>query len=157
MLGYDQYHLNTKHSVPFPVISTPRLVGRNKLDNLIYEVWAFDSMFPEEVCTEGCKEEKIDVGDGDDSDSEDEDDDDDGGSGKPPVRIIVAVVLGGASAIVIGTWILHRIKRRRVGQKKEDTVETASVGNDHGVAALQLRRNSVEHVPLPTYEEATKV
>ena len=140
----------------FPVISTPRLVGRNKFDNPIYEVWAFNSTFPEWVCTERCKEEKIDVGDGDDSDSEDENDDDSSG-GKPPVRVIVVAVLGGASAIVVMTWILHMIKRRRAGQKEKDGVETTGARSDHGVAAVQAQRNSVENVPPPTYEEATKV
>ena len=144
--------------MPFPVISTPCLVGRNKLDNPIHEVWAFNSTFPGWVCTDRCREEKIDVGDDDsDSDSEDENDDDDGGSGKLPVRIIVAAVLGGASAIIIVTWILHRFKRRRAGQKEKDVVETTGARSDHGVAAVQAQRNSVENVPPPTYEEATKV
>ncbi|KAF2829358.1 hypothetical protein CC86DRAFT_188612 [Ophiobolus disseminans] len=165
-LDWNQWSLNTQHSVPFAVIAEQRLAGRNENRNPIYDVWAFNSTHPLGVSISGIKPKVDDFNAGGGNTG--------GNTGSnrtsaviwkrpgdeksdPPIGTIAASIVGGIASFLILAVILVKLRRRGRSQVVEESaVETASRQDTGHVVPLQSETSSTKGVPPPTYEEAIK-
>lgn len=156
-LGWNPWEINTKHSVPFPVDQERRKVGADEMGRPINDAWAFNSTFPRGVSLSGRRREpKNDTGSG--SSSSNNWDDNDGNNDDPPVGEIVGAVLGGLSLIVIVAWLVRRFSRQSKGPVPEEDTGEMARAHDHGpVVSPHPETRSIDDLPPPTYQEATKV
>lgn len=151
-LDWDPWTLNSQHSVPFPVYSMPRLVGRNELGNPIYEAWVFNSTYPTGVPISGKRDESKD-----DDASSDEKENNDDSKRHIPIGTIVSAVLGALAGFAIFATLLWKLKRRS-REKREEKEEDVTAGrSSSGSVVLPESPTDSLDVPPPTYEEATRV
>lgn len=181
-LDWDPWGFSSEHTIPFPVNSRPRPIGRNRQGNMVYEKWAFSRLDP--TGTPIPHDEVVAP-----SQTADPYSPYSGGSGSNrtndngiPTGTIIAAATGGAAGVVFFFMVIcwckdkrRRRRRRRVdGTRNErivgfvqETVESRPTrssepirGNFPTLAPPRLTPPSFEppsiEPPPPTYEEATK-
>ncbi|KAF2031838.1 hypothetical protein EK21DRAFT_87664 [Setomelanomma holmii] len=149
-LDWAPWMVNTKHSVPFPVISEPRVIGRDKDGRRCIEVRAFNATNPEGVAISGNRDDVVE-------DSDDEEGSD-GSKKQVPVGTIFGAVVGGVFCLVVLLGFLYQLRRcRNVKEKDEDTTATPSRSDNEPMVSSQSETRATRDLPPPTYEEATKI